>query len=76
MDHAIPPPTRARAAFKPPVVHGLPFVAVVMKAPTKKEAREHSTAAATNAVWGTSVQAKGMTEGRAPIMKKLTRSNS
>jgi hypothetical protein len=73
MAHAIPPPTRARKEFKAPVVQGLPFVAVVINAPTKKEAREQRTAAATNAVWGLSVQAKGTTEGRAPMMKKLVR---
>jgi hypothetical protein len=42
-----------------------------MKAPIAKDVIAHNTAAAMNAALRFSVQAKGMTEGQAPMMKKL-----
>jgi hypothetical protein len=42
-----------------------------MKAPTAKDAMTHNTAAAMNAALRSSVQANGITDGQAPMMKKL-----
>jgi hypothetical protein len=47
-----------------------------MNAPTKNDATVHRTAAAINAARGLSVQANGMTDGQAPMIKKLKHGQS
>ena len=75
MAQEIAAPKKARAAFQQPVIHGLLLVTVHMKAPIAKDAIAHNTTAAMNAALRYSVQAKGMTDGQAPMMKKLKYSN-
>jgi hypothetical protein len=52
-----------------PEVQGLPFVVMVLIAPTAKQAMQHKTEAAITAALAFDVQTNGITEGSEPSKK-------